>query len=180
MSPWGWISGLWTIHFNDILLFAFRMEWSSALAVERRSCILFKDWLSWSRKTIGNFDLCPHLIRWVQFYQFKNSSSQLNLNFPPPPFFQARQLIKEHSLLLSDLESDPELDVCIDGADEVDQNLVLIKGGGGCLTQEKIVASASKRLVIVADYRKRSTALGKQSIDWFRNLIKKINLFFFV
>ncbi len=46
-----------------------------------------------------------------------------------------------------------QLDLAIDGADEVDLNLNLIKGGGGCLTQEKIVASCAKKFVVVADYR---------------------------
>ena len=52
---------------------------------------------------------------------------------------QARQLIVENNLILSDLERTPELDVAIDGADEVDCELTLIKGGGGCLLQEKVV-----------------------------------------
>ena len=43
--------------------------------------------------------------------------------------------------MLGDLSRNPQLDVAIDGADEVDRNLNLIKGGGGCHTQEKIVAS---------------------------------------
>lgn len=51
-----------------------------------------------------------------------------NLLPPPPP--QARQLILQHSLSLSDLDRHPELDVAIDGADEVDARLTLIKGGG--------------------------------------------------
>lgn len=59
-----------------------------------------------------------------------------------------------------DLEDYTQLDVCFDGADEVDENLVLIKGGGGCLTQEKIVAFTASELVIVADYRKNSIKLG--------------------
>lgn len=46
-----------------------------------------------------------------------------------------------------------QIDVTIDGADEVDENLTLIKGGGGCLLQEKIVASCTKTLVIIADYK---------------------------
>lgn len=74
--------------------------------------------------------------------------------------WKALHLIKQYGLALTDLESNSQLNVCIDGADEVDEQLVLIKGGGGCLTQEKIVASASERLIIVADYRKRSKALG--------------------
>ncbi|KAL3265824.1 hypothetical protein HHI36_010020 [Cryptolaemus montrouzieri] len=79
-----------------------------------------------------------------------------------PTSFQAKQLIHKYDLPLTDLEANPELDLCIDGADEVDDNLNLIKGGGGCLLQEKIVASCAKTLVIVADYTKNSTYLGEQ------------------
>ncbi|XP_042079666.1 ribose-5-phosphate isomerase isoform X3 [Haplochromis burtoni] len=75
---------------------------------------------------------------------------------------QARQLILQHGLTLSDLDRHPELDVAIDGADEVDKDLTLIKGGGGCLTQEKIVAGCAKHFVVIADYRKDSKALGQQ------------------
>lgn len=50
--------------------------------------------------------------------------------FCPPLPPQARQLILQHSLSLSDLDRHPELDVAIDGADEVDARLTLIKGGG--------------------------------------------------
>lgn len=79
-----------------------------------------------------------------------------------PTSFQSRQLIICNELPLIDLELQPELDVCIDGADEVDSNLTLIKGGGGCLLQEKIVASCSKKLIIIADYSKDSEKLGQQ------------------
>lgn len=79
-----------------------------------------------------------------------------------PTSFQARQLIIQHNLILGDLDRYPELDVCIDGADEVDSNLNLIKGGGGCLLQEKIVASCAKKLIIIADYTKNSKLLGDQ------------------
>lgn len=54
----------------------------------------------------------------------------------------------------------PPVDITIDGADEVDPQLNLIKGGGGALLREKIVAQASDRLVIVVDYTKLSPALG--------------------
>ncbi len=74
---------------------------------------------------------------------------------------KAKQLIREYNLKLSDLEESPELDVAFDGADEVDSKLVLIKGGGGCLTQEKIVASAAKNLIIIADFTKNSKRLGQ-------------------
>ncbi len=56
----------------------------------------------------------------------------------------------------------PEIDVCFDGADEVDSELNAIKGGGGCLLQEKLVISASKRWFIVADATKDSAKLGQK------------------
>uniref|UniRef100_A0A452IVE8 Ribose-5-phosphate isomerase n=1 Tax=Gopherus agassizii TaxID=38772 RepID=A0A452IVE8_9SAUR len=88
---------------------------------------------------------------------------QENLNIVCiPTSFQARQLILQNGLSLSDLDRHPELDVAIDGADEVDSDLSLIKGGGGCLTQEKIVAGYAKCFVVVADYRKNSKNLGDQ------------------
>ncbi|XP_021153474.2 ribose-5-phosphate isomerase isoform X1 [Columba livia] len=85
-----------------------------------------------------------------------------------PTSFQARQLILQNGLTLSDLDRHPEvngtaeLDVAIDGADEVDSDLNLIKGGGGCLTQEKIVAGYAKCFIVIADYRKKSRSLGEQ------------------
>ena len=54
----------------------------------------------------------------------------------------------------------PFIDITIDGADEVDENLNLIKGGGGALLREKILAQASKRLVIIVDESKLSKHLG--------------------
>lgn len=79
-----------------------------------------------------------------------------------PSSFQARQLIVQHKLPLSDLEMYPELDIVIDGADEVDNDLNLIKGGGACQTQEKLLAACSKCLVICADYTKESNGLGQK------------------
>jgi len=55
-----------------------------------------------------------------------------------------------------------QLNVVIDGADEVDGRLTLIKGGGACLTQEKILASCAQTFVVIADYRKQSEVLGQQ------------------
>jgi len=79
-----------------------------------------------------------------------------------PTSFQSTQLIVNGGLTLGDLSLYPNIDVDIDGADEVDEHLNLIKGGGGCLLQEKIVASNSEKLIIVADYRKNSKILGEQ------------------
>nr|XP_002127897.1 ribose-5-phosphate isomerase-like [Ciona intestinalis] len=78
-----------------------------------------------------------------------------------PTSFQARELILKYKLSLSDLDRHSKLDVAIDGADEVDEQFTLIKGGGGCLTQEKIVAAAAKKFVVIADFRKKSTNLGE-------------------
>ncbi|XP_050458559.1 ribose-5-phosphate isomerase [Cataglyphis hispanica] len=79
-----------------------------------------------------------------------------------PTSFQARQLILDNHLTLGDLETYPKLDCAIDGADEVDAEMNLIKGGGGCLLQEKIVASCAQRFVVIADYTKNSQKLGQQ------------------
>jgi len=63
-------------------------------------------------------------------------------------------------LPLTTLEDHPVIDLTIDGADEVDPELNLIKGGGGALLREKIVAQASQREIIVVDESKLSPALG--------------------
>lgn len=61
---------------------------------------------------------------------------------------------------LSTLDETPVLDVTVDGADELDNQLRLIKGGGGALLREKIVASASGEMVVIADCSKRVDMLG--------------------
>ena len=69
---------------------------------------------------------------------------------------QARDL----GIPLTTLDETPELDLTVDGADEIDGALRLIKGGGGALLREKIVASASHRMVVIADASKRVGQLG--------------------
>ena len=87
---------------------------------------------------------------------------------------QSKHLITEAGLRLGSMSSRPldrragdgcssspqALDVTFDGADEVDPELNLIKGGGACLWQEKFVACAAKKFICVADYRKISPRLG--------------------
>jgi ribose 5-phosphate isomerase A len=63
-------------------------------------------------------------------------------------------------ITLTTLDEEPEIDLTVDGADEIDQNLRLIKGGGGALLREKIVASASEMVVIIADQSKLVERLG--------------------
>jgi ribose 5-phosphate isomerase A len=62
---------------------------------------------------------------------------------------------------LATLDQYPALDLTVDGADEIDDELRLIKGGGGALLREKIVAVASERVVIIADSSKRVDVLGR-------------------
>lgn len=62
---------------------------------------------------------------------------------------------------LATLDEEPALDLTIDGADEFDGALRLVKGGGGALLREKIVATASKRMIVIADASKRVAALGR-------------------
>ena len=61
---------------------------------------------------------------------------------------------------LTDLERHPALDLTVDGADEIDAKLRLIKGGGGALLREKIVAAASREMLVVADRSKYVARLG--------------------
>lgn len=71
-----------------------------------------------------------------------------------------RSAAEAAGIRLTSLEECPELDLTIDGADEVDGQLRLIKGGGGALLREKIVAHASRRMVVIADAAKRVDTLG--------------------
>ncbi len=73
---------------------------------------------------------------------------------------QTEIISAEQGIPLSTLAEHPVIDVTIDGADEIDPSLNLIKGGGGALVREKIIAHASKRLVIVADESKLVSMLG--------------------
>src|SRR5882762_4147051 len=71
------------------------------------------------------------------------------------------ELARAVGIPLSTLDEHPEIDITIDGADEVDPKLNLIKGGGGALTRENVIATASKKMVVVADSGKVVGVLGK-------------------
>jgi len=77
-----------------------------------------------------------------------------------PCSLQVEEEARQLGIPLGTLDEHPVIDVTIDGADEVDSNLDLIKGGGGALLREKIVAQASLREIIVVDESKLSPALG--------------------
>ncbi|KAF4513357.1 hypothetical protein G6O67_000635 [Ophiocordyceps sinensis] len=83
-----------------------------------------------------------------------------------PTGSQSKGLIRQAGLALCNLDERPlvsgrpvALDVAFDGADEMDEDLNLIKGGGACLFQEKLVAVSATKFVAVADYRKQSPRL---------------------
>ena len=69
--------------------------------------------------------------------------------------------LKKHGIRVFDLNSVDELPVYVDGADEVTQHLYMIKGGGGALTREKIVAAVAQKFICICDASKRVAVLGK-------------------
>ena len=77
-----------------------------------------------------------------------------------PTSEETRELALEVGIPLVTLSESDGLDLVIDGADEFDNNFSLIKGGGGALTREKIVAQSSKSMIVVADDRKQVETLG--------------------
>ena len=78
-----------------------------------------------------------------------------------PTSVQTADLAGTVGIPVTTLDEHPEIDITIDGADEIDPQLRLIKGGGGALLREKVVASASKKMVVVADSGKMVPVLGK-------------------
>ena len=77
-----------------------------------------------------------------------------------PSSDRTEKLARQLNIPLTDLETHPEIDLTIDGADEVDPDLNLIKGGGGALLREKIIAQASRINIIIVDESKLSPLLG--------------------
>jgi ribose 5-phosphate isomerase A len=78
-----------------------------------------------------------------------------------PTSKQTKELMQQHHIPVAELDEVELIDLTIDGADEIDPQLQLIKGGGGALLQEKMVAAASKQLIIIADENKYVSSLGK-------------------
>lgn len=79
-----------------------------------------------------------------------------------PTSVQTAQIATQLAIPLTTLEAHPQLDLAVDGADEVDAQLNLVKGAGGALLREKIVAASARRLLIVVDDSKVVTALGER------------------
>ena len=81
-----------------------------------------------------------------------------------PTSEESRRLAEEAGIPLTTFKDHPEIDVTVDGADEVSPYLDLIKGLGGALVREKIVAHASKRVIIVVDESKLVQKLGTKTV----------------
>ncbi len=79
-----------------------------------------------------------------------------------PSSKQTEKIANELGIPLTNFTEHKKIDLTIDGADEVDKYLNLIKGGGGALLREKILAQASKKLIIIVDESKLSPKLGKR------------------
>src|SRR5580704_6118812 len=95
-----------------------------------------------------------------------------------PTSIHTADLARAVGIPLTTLDEHPEIDITIDGADEVDPKLCLIKGGGGALTREKVIATASKKMVVVADSSKIVPVLGKfplpvEVIEFARTVVER-------
>jgi ribose 5-phosphate isomerase A len=78
-----------------------------------------------------------------------------------PTSLEVQRLAEENGIALKKLNDVESIDLTVDGADEIDPQWQLIKGGGGALLQEKLVETVSRRLVIIADHTKLVSQLGK-------------------
>lgn len=95
-----------------------------------------------------------------------------------PTSLKTKQLAEQLGISLTTLDEHPQIDIDIDGADEIDPHLNLIKGGGGAFLREKIIASVSRRFIVIAQSTKRVTRLGKfplpvEVVSFAQSLVKR-------
>jgi ribose 5-phosphate isomerase A len=107
---------------------------------------------------LGSGSTAAHAIRAIGDMMKREKVSVLGV----PTSYQAFMLAVENKIPIATLEEHPSLDLAIDGADQIDDDLNLIKGMGGALAREKIVAYASKQYIIVADEKKKVRTLGER------------------
>jgi ribose 5-phosphate isomerase A len=74
---------------------------------------------------------------------------------------RSSERLARHGYAIADLNEVESIDVYVDGADEIDPNFAMIKGGGGALTREKVVAAVARTFVCIADASKRVAVLGR-------------------
>jgi len=96
----------------------------------------------------------------IQFIGERVASGELTDVKGIPTSFQASVLAKQHGIPLTTLDEVDRIDIAIDGADEVDPQMNLIKGGGAAHTREKVVDGLAERFVVVVDSSKLSDKIG--------------------
>jgi ribose 5-phosphate isomerase A len=96
----------------------------------------------------------------IQFIGERLASGELTNIVGIPTSFQAEVLAKQYGIPLTTLDAVDHIDIAIDGADEVDPNKNLIKGGGAAHTREKVVDTLAKQFIVVVDSGKLTDKLG--------------------
>ena len=111
---------------------------------------------------IGSGSTIVYGVEAIKEHLQKHPPPTNHMNWFVPTGWNSRKVIEQAGLVpiaFDSLPGDAMMDVCFDGADEVDEELNCIKGGGACLFQEKLVASRSKKFICIADYRKNQKRL---------------------
>lgn len=93
----------------------------------------------------------------------RNKSENLNIQVVASSL-RSLELAKEGGLSIADINTLHSIDLTVDGADEIDKEKRMIKGGGGALLREKIVASMSKELIVIVDESKKVSLLGARKL----------------
>ena len=119
------------------------------------------------RLGIGSGSTIKYLILWLKH---KCEDGTLTNIQCVPTSFQSRQWLHEAGLPINSLETLNSLDLTIDGADEIDHNLTCIKGGGGCLLQEKIVQTCAQNFILIGNMEKYVEFLGEKQKSVPNNL----------
>ncbi|KAI1727833.1 ribose 5-phosphate isomerase A (phosphoriboisomerase a) domain-containing protein [Ditylenchus destructor] len=117
-----------------------------------------KEIQSGMRIGVGSGSTVKFLIDWLQENCASGKITDIQC---VPTSFTTRRWLLDAKLPVQSLETLNTLDITIDGADEIDADLTSIKGGGGCLLQEKIVQSCAKKFILIGGDSKYSTVLGK-------------------
>ena len=105
---------------------------------------------------VGSGTTVSHFIKYLGE---RIKKEKISIKAVPSSFQTYIELLEAH-IPITTLDENPLLDITIDGADEVDKDLNLIKGGGAALTQEKIIGTYTKKLIIIVDSSKYVNKLG--------------------
>ena len=114
---------------------------------------------------IGSGSTIVYGIEAIKQHLVESPPPQGHLNWFIPTGWNSKKVLEAAGLMpltFDSLPRDASIEVCFDGADEVDEDMNCIKGGGACLFQEKLVALRSKKFICIADYRKAQKRLLTQ------------------